>query len=139
MPFHQEGRGPVTEHALAIGPCVLAPTSRGAVTLRSPRPDAAPRIVHNWLTTAEDRDGVVAGTRITLEIAAQPAVADLVTGPYSDAPDPDADDTELLAWAQRADRTPVVISAGSTWRCGPAPPSGISVSSSPAGPSPAGT
>ncbi|MFF7352048.1 MULTISPECIES: GMC oxidoreductase [Streptomyces] len=40
---------------------MLAPASRGAVTLRSPRPDAAPRIVHNYLTTAEDRDAIVAG------------------------------------------------------------------------------
>src|SRR4051812_156800 len=37
--FHQEGLGAPTEHGFAFGPCVLAPTSRGAVTLRSPRPD----------------------------------------------------------------------------------------------------
>ncbi|MEU9442813.1 GMC oxidoreductase [Streptomyces sp. NPDC048304] len=101
--FHQEGLGPATEHGFTFGPCVLAPTSRGAVTLRSPRPDAAPRIVHNYLTTAQDRDVLVAGIRIALEIAAQRAVTDLVTGTF-DAPASDSD-ADLLAWAQRTGQT----------------------------------
>ncbi|WP_406419312.1 GMC family oxidoreductase [Streptomyces sp. NBC_01614] len=101
--FHQEGLGPVAEHGFSFGPCVLAPTSRGAVALRTPRPDVAPRIVHNYLTTAEDRHALVAGIRIALEIAEQRAVADLVTGPY-DVPASDSD-TELLAWAQRSGQT----------------------------------
>ncbi|NBE50184.1 GMC family oxidoreductase [Streptomyces boluensis] len=101
--FHQEGLGPVSEHGFSFGPCVLAPTSRGAVTLRSPRPDAAPRIVHNYLTTAEDRDSLVAGIRIALEIAAQQAVTELVTSPY-DVPASDSD-ADLLAWAQRSGQT----------------------------------
>ncbi|MFM9372998.1 GMC family oxidoreductase [Streptomyces sp. Da 82-17] len=105
--FHQEGLGAVTEHGFAFGPCVLAPTSRGAVTLRSPRPDTAPRIVHNYLTTAEDRDALIAGIRIALEIAAQQAVTELVTSPY-DVPATDSDtasDTDLLAWARRSGQT----------------------------------
>ncbi|MFB0619068.1 GMC family oxidoreductase [Streptomyces sp. AGS-58] len=102
--FHQEGLGPVTEHGFAFGPCVLAPTSRGAVSLRSSRPDVAPRIVHNYLTTAADRDVIVAGLRIALEIAAQPAVTDLVTGVYGDAPATHSD-ADLLAWAQRSGQT----------------------------------
>ncbi|WP_034278526.1 GMC family oxidoreductase N-terminal domain-containing protein [Haloechinothrix halophila] len=102
--FHQEGLGAPTEHGFAFGPCVVAPTSRGAVTLRSPRPDAAPRIVHNYLMTAEDRDCIVAGIRIAREIAAQSAVADVVTGPFGDAPASDSDE-DVLAWAQRAGQT----------------------------------
>ncbi|MYV37408.1 choline dehydrogenase [Streptomyces sp. SID1328] len=101
--FHQEGLGAAAEHGFAFGPCVLAPTSRGSVTLRSPRPDAAPRIVHNYLTTPEDREVIVAGIRIALEIAAQPAVSDLVTTPF-DAPASDSG-ADLLAWAQRAGQT----------------------------------
>lgn len=104
VPYHQEGLGPATEHGFAFGPCVLAPTSRGTVTLRSPRPDAAPRIVHHYLTTDEDRDCIVAGIRIALDIAAQQAVADVVTGPYGDAPASDSD-ADLLAWAQRSGHT----------------------------------
>ncbi|MFF9813128.1 GMC family oxidoreductase [Streptomyces sp. NPDC014006] len=101
--FHQEGLGAPTEHGFAFGPCVLAPTSRGTVTLRSPRPDAAPRIVHNYLTTRQDRDAIVAGLRIALDIAAQRAVTDVATGPYL-VPDSDAD-ADLLAWAQRNGQT----------------------------------
>lgn len=101
--FHQEGLGPVTEHGLAFGPCVLAPTSRGQVTLRSPRPDAAPRIVHNYLMTAQDRDCIVGGLRIALEIAAQDALAAVVTGPF-EVPDSDSG-TDLLAFAQRVGMT----------------------------------
>jgi choline dehydrogenase-like flavoprotein len=103
--FHQEGLGPVAEHGFAFGPCVLAPTSRGAVTLRSPRPDVAPRIVHNYLTTAADREALVAGIRIALEIAGQRAVADLVTGPFGDAPAASDSDADLLAWARRSGQT----------------------------------
>ncbi|WP_308294977.1 GMC family oxidoreductase N-terminal domain-containing protein [Streptomyces sp. NK08204] len=101
--FHQEGLGPATEHGLAFGPCVVSPTSRGAVTLRAPRPDTAPRIVHNYLTTAEDRDSIVAGVRIALEIAKQQAVADLVTGSF-DVPASDSD-ADVLDWAKRAGQT----------------------------------
>ncbi|MEU3661881.1 GMC family oxidoreductase N-terminal domain-containing protein [Streptomyces sp. NPDC032940] len=101
--FHQEGLGAPTGHGFSFGPCVVAPTSRGAVTLRSPRPDAAPRIVHNYLTTPEDRASLVAGIRIALEIAAQPAVADLVTAPF-DVP-PSYTDADLLAWAQQSGQT----------------------------------
>ncbi|MFF8567364.1 GMC family oxidoreductase [Streptomyces albidoflavus] len=102
--FHQEGLGAATEHGFAFGPCVLAPTSRGSLTLRAPRPDAAPRIVHNYLTTPDDRAALVAGLRIAREIAAQPAVAGLVLGPYGDAPASDSDE-DLLAWARRAGQT----------------------------------
>ncbi|MFD9719295.1 GMC family oxidoreductase [Streptomyces sp. NPDC059076] len=101
--FHEEGLGPVTEHGFAFGPCVLAPTSRGRVTLRSARPDAAPRITHNYLTTAEDRAAIVAGIRIALEIAAQAPAAKVISGPY-DVPDSNAD-ADLLAWARRSGMT----------------------------------
>ncbi|MEV6352827.1 GMC family oxidoreductase [Streptomyces hydrogenans] len=101
--FHQEGLGAPVAHGFSFGPCVLAPTSRGAVTLRSARPDAAPRIVHQYLTTAEDRGAIVAGIRTALDIAAQPAVADLVTAPF-DVPASDSDG-DLLAWARRSGQT----------------------------------
>ncbi|MGW1493526.1 GMC family oxidoreductase [Streptomyces sp. NPDC002402] len=101
--FHQEGLGPVAEHGFALGPCVLAPTSRGHVTLRSPRPDAAPRIVHNYLTTDEDRDCIVHGVRIALDIAARAPLADAITGQY-DVPDSDSG-PDVLAWARKSGMT----------------------------------
>ncbi|MER5435893.1 FAD-dependent oxidoreductase [Streptomyces sp. NPDC002588] len=101
--FHKEGLGAATEHGFSFGPCVLAPTSRGQVTLRSPLPDAAPRIVHNYLTTDEDRDCIVTGIRMALEIAGQQAVAEIVTGPF-DVPDSDSEE-DVLAWAKRSGQT----------------------------------
>lgn len=101
--FHQEGLGAATEHGFAIGPCVLAPTSRGQVTLRSPRPDVAPRIVHNYLTTSQDRDSIVSGVRTALEIAKQDAAAAVITGPF-DVPESESD-ADVLAWARRSGMT----------------------------------
>jgi choline dehydrogenase len=102
--FHGEGMGPIGEHGFAFGPCVLTPVSRGNVTLRSLRPDAAPRIQHNYLSTAEDRDCLVAGIRITLDIARQAALASVITGPF-DIPPADGSDDDLLQWAQRISGT----------------------------------
>ena len=101
--FHQQGLGRVGEHGFAYGPCVLAPTSRGAVTLRSNRPDADPRIVHNYLTTAEDRAAIVAGVRIALDLAVQPALADVMTQSV-DVPTWNSE-RDILRWAKRAGMT----------------------------------
>jgi choline dehydrogenase len=56
-----------------IGP--LRPTSRGAVTLASADPAAAPLIDPNMLATASDREDMRDGLRLTREILAQPALA----------------------------------------------------------------
>jgi choline dehydrogenase len=101
--FYAEGMGPIAENGFGYGPCLLTPTSRGHVTPRSLRPDAAPRIVHNYFATAEDRDAMVAGIRIALEIAAQPALANLITGPF-DIPETD-DQGGIFRWAQRTSGT----------------------------------
>jgi choline dehydrogenase len=107
--FHAEGMGPASEHGFAFGPCVLTPVSRGSVTLRSLRPDAAPRIQHNYLAAQEDRDCLIAGIRIALDLARQAALASLITGPFSvhagDGPPPDGSDDDLLRWTQRISGT----------------------------------
>lgn len=96
--FHAEGMAAVGEHAFAFGPCVLTPVSTGQVTLRSLRPDAAPRINHNYLAAVEDRQVLVRGVQIAMEIAAQAALADVTTGPY-DIP-PSSDPAEILSWTR---------------------------------------
>lgn len=101
--FHQQGLGAPTEHGLAVGPCVLAPTSRGSVTLRSPNPESAPRITHNYLTTEADRACIIAAIRMALQIAGQTALKDLITGTF-DVPDSDQD-ADLLAFAKRSGMT----------------------------------
>ena len=50
---------------------MIKPTSRGRVMLRTPLPDSKPRVLCNFLTTDEDRQSMLAGMRIALEIAAQ--------------------------------------------------------------------
>ena len=64
------------DDAYTFGPAVVKPTSRGQVTLRSPLPHARPRIVHNYLTTDEDRASMIAGVRLNFEIAGAAALKD---------------------------------------------------------------
>ena len=80
--FFDEGLGAATEHGYAFGPCVLKPTSRGRVTLRTALPDNKPRIVHNYLATEEDRQSILAGMRLAMELAGQPALQAVTTGPF---------------------------------------------------------
>lgn len=100
---YQENLGVPTAHALALGPCTLAPSSRGYVTLRTANPESAPRIQHNYLNTQEDRASIIAGLRIALDIAAQPALADAITGPF-EVPE-SGSDSDLLAFARRTGLT----------------------------------
>ncbi|MFR9768347.1 GMC family oxidoreductase [Nocardia sp. SC052] len=101
--FHGEGMGAATEHGYAFGPCLINPTSRGEVTLRSASPGTAPRIHHNYLQTEEDRQSVIAGLRSALGIADQPALRELTTGEFS-TPTGDSD-AELLDFAARTAQT----------------------------------
>jgi choline dehydrogenase len=81
--FADEGLGPPpTVHGTVIAVSSLNPESRGSVSLRSAAPDAAPRIVHNYLQAAEDRRSMIAGLRAALEIAARPAMRKVITGHF---------------------------------------------------------
>ncbi|MFC9908077.1 GMC family oxidoreductase, partial [Rhodococcus sp. NPDC127593] len=59
--FYNEATGPAVSHGFAQGPCVVKPTSRGSVTLRTADPATAPRILHNYLSTPEDRQTIIDG------------------------------------------------------------------------------
>ena len=61
--------------AFTASVCNLNPTSRGTVHIRSPRPEDAPRIAPNYLSTAEDRQVAADSLRVTRRICAQPALA----------------------------------------------------------------
>jgi choline dehydrogenase-like flavoprotein len=96
--FHQDGLGPLSEHALTIAPGLVAPTSRGQVLLRVPQPGAKPRIFHNYLATEEDRAALYQGVRIALDIARRPALQEVITGPFQvPASDSDADLADFVA------------------------------------------
>jgi choline dehydrogenase-like flavoprotein len=83
---------------MAYGPVVIKPTSRGRVMLRSPMPQAKPRVVCNFLTTEEDRASMLAGLRMALEMAEQPALRAVIDRPFR-VPDSDSDE-DLMAFAR---------------------------------------
>ncbi len=61
--------------AFTASVCNLKPTSRGTVTIRSPRFEDAPAIAPNYLSTDADRLVAAESLRVTRRIAAQPALA----------------------------------------------------------------
>jgi choline dehydrogenase len=82
----------------AFGPVVIKPTSRGRVMLRSPMPLAKPRVLCNFLTTDEDRASMLAGLRLALEMAEQPALKAVEKAPFR-VPASGSDD-DLMAFAR---------------------------------------
>jgi choline dehydrogenase-like flavoprotein len=102
--FYEEGLGAAVEHGVAFGPGVVKPTSRGSLTLRTANPYVKPRIVHNYLSTDEDRATMLAGVRIALQIAEQPALSGMITGTFI-APDKDASDEQLTDYMRQQTMT----------------------------------
>jgi choline dehydrogenase len=101
--FFDEGLTAPPGNGVAFGPVVIKPSSRGYVRLRTPRPDSKPLVLCNFLTTEEDRASMLAGTRIALEIADQPALAPVLREPFS-VPASDSEE-DIMAWARRASHT----------------------------------
>ncbi len=97
--FYDEGLTAPHDHGYAFGPVVVKPASRGKVMLRTPMADSKPRVLCNFLTTEEDRQSMIAGVRIALEIAAQPALKAVERAPFS-VPASGSDE-DILAWARR--------------------------------------
>ena len=62
-------------NAFTASVCNLNPTSRGQVQIRSARPEDAPAIAPNYLSTESDRRIAAESLRLTRRIAAQPALA----------------------------------------------------------------
>ena len=98
--FFDEGLTAPADHGYCFGPVVINPTSRGRVMLRTPLPDSKPRVLCNFLTTDEDRESMLAGMRIALEIAGQPPLRAVERAPFS-VPDSDSDE-DLMAFVRRA-------------------------------------
>jgi choline dehydrogenase-like flavoprotein len=102
-PFYDEGLSPPPDNGYAFGPVIIKPTSRGKVGLRTPMADSKPCVLSNFLTTEEDRASMIAGVRIALEIAKQPALTSLITEPVSvPASDSEAD---IMDWVVRNAQT----------------------------------
>jgi choline dehydrogenase len=98
-----EGLTAPADHGYCFGPVVIKPTSRGRVMLRAPLPDSKPRVLCNFLTTDEDRETMLAGMRLALEIARQEPLRRVQRAPFS-VPASDSDE-DLMAFVKRASQT----------------------------------
>jgi choline dehydrogenase-like flavoprotein len=101
--LYDEGLTAPHDHGYCFGPVVIKPTSRGRVMLRAPMPDSKPRVLCNFLTTEEDRQSMIAGVRMALEIAEQAPLKAVERKPYS-VPASDSDE-DIWAWVQEAAQT----------------------------------
>jgi choline dehydrogenase-like flavoprotein len=101
--FYDEGLTAPHDHGYCFGPVLIKPSSRGRVSLRTPRPDSKPLVLCNFLETEEDRASVVEGVRIALEIAEQPSLKAVERAPFSVPASSSEED--ILTWARRAGQT----------------------------------
>ena len=97
--LHDEFLAPLADHGYFFGPAVVKPSSRGRVTLRSALPHAKPRILSNYLATEEDRQSIVDGMRVAIDIGARPALRTARKSTFL-APTSDSD-SDILAFARR--------------------------------------
>jgi choline dehydrogenase len=70
-PAYYVGHGlrPRKEHAFGFGPTLIAPESRGSITLRSSDPLASPAIRANYLSTERDMLVMLEGVRLARKLA----------------------------------------------------------------------
>jgi choline dehydrogenase-like flavoprotein len=98
-----EGLQPPSEPGISFGPYVGRPASRGWVRLRTPEPYSKPRIQHNYLTEASDRERTRHGIRLAMEIARQPALQEhLTNAPASGLVPADDSDRAIDEYVRRA-------------------------------------
>ena len=70
-------RKPMGRHGITINPCVLRPSSRGKVSLRSADPSDSVMLQPNNLTTREDVDTLVRGIKACRQILRSDALRSL--------------------------------------------------------------
>jgi choline dehydrogenase len=97
--FPEAGTGEIIEDGWALSACLLRPLSTGSVKLRARIPTAKPRILHNYLVSEEDRATMIAGLKACVEIADQPALRSVTSGPYAEPTDDD--DASVMAHIER--------------------------------------
>lgn len=110
-------------HAITMGPVLVKPRARGWVRLRSADPAAKPRILTNSLSDDEDVAALVAGVRLSREIAA--------AGPFAEAlgrelfPGAEVDTDEAIA-ADARRRAELLYHPVGTCRIGTGPEAVVS-------------
>jgi choline dehydrogenase-like flavoprotein len=81
--------------AITVSACNLQPTSRGAVRLRTPKPNDAPSIAPNYLSTNEDREVAADAIRTTRRLMQQPALKPYHPKEFLPGPSVGDDDASL--------------------------------------------
>jgi choline dehydrogenase-like flavoprotein len=81
--------------AITVSACNLQPTSRGTVRIRTSKPDEAPAIAPNYLTTAEDREVAADAIRTTRRLMRQKALARYHPEEFLPGPSVGDDDASL--------------------------------------------
>ena len=97
--YFNEGLSAPFDHALTMTTTILKPTSRGSVSLRSARPDAKPRIYHNYLATEQDRATLIASVRLAMDLFTQPNLSKVRRAPFS-VPASDAE-SDIVAFIEQ--------------------------------------
>jgi choline dehydrogenase-like flavoprotein len=81
--------------AITVSACNLQPTSRGTVRLRTPRPDDAPSIAPNYLSTDQDREVAADAIRTTRRLMKQKALMPYYPEEFLPGPSVGDDDASL--------------------------------------------
>src|SRR5713226_3507869 len=81
--------------AITVSACNLQPTSRGTVRIRSAKPEEAPSIAPNYLTTSEDREVAADAIRTTRRLMKQPALTPYRPQEFLPGPSVGDDDAAL--------------------------------------------
>lgn len=97
MSFDRPDQGPHSFPGITLSACLLRPTSRGRISIRSSDPLQAPRIDANYLQTADDRRLALELLKRMREIASTEPLARYVAGAYQPPADLQTDD-QLNAW-----------------------------------------
>jgi choline dehydrogenase len=79
--------------------CQLRPESRGTISIASPDPAAAPKIVSNYLAVEADRRVLLDGMKLLRRTTGQPAFAKYVVREHLPGPQATSDDA-LMAYAR---------------------------------------
>ena len=101
-PAYYDDHGAATHDrpAMVIAPTLVSPRARGRVWLRSADPTAKPRILTNSLSEEEDIASLRAGVHLAREIAAQPALREIIVAELKPGPEV-VDDAEIEADMRR--------------------------------------
>ena len=117
-PYFDEGLGdPYERHAVAMGPILLKPRSRGSITLRSADPKDKPIIDPRYLTddAGADRAALMAGLRMCARIAESPAMRDVIGKIARPLGASTLDDTTLEEALNTLSHTSITRSAPAGW------------------------